>query len=170
MACKPTPFAYQAFQAFIGLQSTGLLMLCISCVSRQRRAMLAKNRLKNHLLVDKFILSSLQPGSVSIPEQRCILLLLQSLRQPHYDWMKGLLLGGAPCACADHPGQPAKKPLIRGGRPDPVADHCVVGSPCQDRLHTQQICCQAREEGTQEVFRFGLVSYGLASFGMVGFR
>ena len=96
VACKPTPFTYQAF---LGLQGTGLLLLCIPCVNWQRRAMQAKNSLRNQLLVDQFILSALQPGSVSIPDepdQRCIMCLLRSLRQPLHDWMKGLLLGALP--------------------------------------------------------------------------
>ena len=80
--CQPTPHAYRHFS---GLDGPGRVLVCIPCVNWQRRACLAKDR-RPYLLLDQLILFMLEPGRTPMPDQRCTLRLLRSLKGGD-DWV-----------------------------------------------------------------------------------
>jgi hypothetical protein len=95
--CRPTPYAFQYFSAARGEER---VLLCISCVNWQRRALVPRRKKaaarKPLLLADQVALFMLQPGTVPFPDQRCVLRLLSALRDPGDDWVPRLLLGLMP--------------------------------------------------------------------------
>ena len=112
LRCQPTPHAFQYFSAVRGEQR---VMLCISCVNWQRRAMGQGRRGKSssppnarpgrtnrgaskrpYLLLDQFSLFMLRPGTVVFPDQRCVLRLVRAVRRDDGDWVPRLLLSLLP--------------------------------------------------------------------------
>jgi hypothetical protein len=102
--CQPTPYAYQFFS---GVRGESCVLLCISCVNWQRRALGQGKRTAAQngkpwrrplLFIDQFALFMLQPGTVILPDQRCVLRLLQSLKRDEAadDFVPGLLMGLLP--------------------------------------------------------------------------
>ena len=93
--CRPTPYGYQHFSAVRG---EARVLLCISCVNWQRRSadVERKKKAKPLLLLDQVALFMLEPGTVTFPDQRCVLRLLTRLRDPGDDWVPRLLLGLLP--------------------------------------------------------------------------
>jgi len=75
--CKATPYAYRGFS---GLEGDECLSVCIPCLNWQRRSSLNRKSEKPYLLLDHLILFLLEPGKMHMPDQRCALRLLQSLR------------------------------------------------------------------------------------------
>ena len=110
LRCQPTPHAFQYFSAVRGEQR---VMLCISCVNWQRRALGQGRRpitnpkarpgrtnrgvsQRPYLLLDQFSLFMLRPGTVVFPDQRCVLRLVQAVRRDDGDWVPRLLLSLLP--------------------------------------------------------------------------
>ena len=91
--CRPTPYAYAAFA---GLQGEERALLCIPCVNWQRRCMRWRAPQKPLLLIDQLILFMLEPGRTPVPDQRCALRLMRSLRRRDGDCVSHLLLGAMP--------------------------------------------------------------------------
>lgn len=86
--CRPTPYGYAAFSSLSG---EGRALLCIPCVNWQRRCVRRRGASKPLLLVDQVILFILEPGRTPIPDQRCALRLLASLRRGGGDWVTATL-------------------------------------------------------------------------------
>jgi hypothetical protein len=82
-SCRPTPHAYRRFAA---LEGPGRVLVCIPCVNWQRRCGMARAP-KPYLLLDQLILFMLEPGKTPMPDQRCALRLLRSLRGGGDDWV-----------------------------------------------------------------------------------
>jgi hypothetical protein len=88
--CRPTPYAYAAFA---GLHGEERALLCIPCVNWQRRCVRWRGPQKPLLLADQLILFMLEPGKTPVPDQRCALRLMRSLRRRDGDCVSQLLLG-----------------------------------------------------------------------------
>ena len=91
--CRPTPYAYSAFA---GLHGEERALLCIPCVNWQRRCVRWRGAQKPLLLIDQLILFMLEPGKTPVPDQRCALRLMRSLRRRDGDCVSSLLLGAMP--------------------------------------------------------------------------
>ena len=80
--CRQTQYIYPYLAALKGDER---VPLCIPCVNWQRRCTLGQKKRcagkKPLLLMDHFILFMLEPGRVTIPDQRCLHLLVKALMQ-----------------------------------------------------------------------------------------
>ena len=81
--CQPTPYAFR-WMAELG--ETGRAVVCIPCVNWQRRCAGRQGK-RVHLLLDQLILFLLEPGRTPMPDQRCALRLIKSLRAGGDDWV-----------------------------------------------------------------------------------
>ena len=96
--CQPTAYGYQYFSAVKGEDQ---VLLCISCVNWQRRASGAGKRKagpvkKPLLLMDQVAHFMMEPGTTPFPDQRCVLRLVTSLRNPGGNPVPELLLSLMP--------------------------------------------------------------------------
>jgi hypothetical protein len=78
--CRPTEVIYPHFAR---LKGDDRLPLCIPCVNWQRRCGIGQRKRcggeKPYLLADHFVIFMLEPGRITIPDQRCVLRLLSAL-------------------------------------------------------------------------------------------
>lgn len=81
--CQPTPYA---FERLAGMEEAGRALVCIPCVNWQRRCAGRQGK-RVHLLLDQLILFLLEPGKTPMPDQRCALRLIKSLRAGGDDWV-----------------------------------------------------------------------------------
>ena len=76
--CRPADYFYPRLAAMSGEDR---LPLCIPCVNWQRRCTLGQRKRcqgqKPYLLMDHFALFMLEPGRVSVPDQRCMLRMVR---------------------------------------------------------------------------------------------
>ena len=91
--CQPTPYGHAAFS---GMAGEGRVLLCIPCVNWQRRCSRGRVSARPLLLIDQLILFVLEPGKTPIPDQRCALRLVKSLRRGTDDWVTTMLTGLLP--------------------------------------------------------------------------
>ena len=115
LRCRPTPYFHRCLSQ---LNGKGRVLLCIPCVNWQRRAARGREP-KPLLLLDQLILYMLEPGRVPLPDQRCALRLLRSLRgvRPDSDWVIKTMYGQLPL--------PAQ--AILGALPEAVLEEGQLG-------------------------------------------